>query len=88
MGGPENGNCPLLYAVKMSLRRCVGGSKKPQNTQRNIKMAPYQIQRKKLMGLELFKYYLKILLSFAPMKRFQLEKLTNTKKIISAPSIS
>ena len=40
MGGPENGNFPLLYVMKMSLRRWVGGSKKPQNTLRNIKMAP------------------------------------------------
>ena len=30
--GPENGNFPLLYVVKMSLRRWVGGSEKPQNT--------------------------------------------------------
>ena len=28
MGGPENGNFPLLYVMKMSLRRWVGGSKK------------------------------------------------------------
>ena len=32
VGGPENGNFPLLYVVKMSLRRWVGGSKKHQNT--------------------------------------------------------
>ena len=32
MGGPENGNFPLLYVVKMSLRRWVGEAKKPQNT--------------------------------------------------------
>ena len=32
VGGPENGNFPLLYVVKMSLRRWVGVSKKPQNT--------------------------------------------------------
>ena len=32
VGGPENGNFPLLYVVKLSLRRWVGGSKKPQNT--------------------------------------------------------
>ena len=32
VGGPENGNFPLLYVVKMSLRRWVGDSKKPQNT--------------------------------------------------------
>ena len=37
MGGPENGNFPLLYVVKMSLRRWVG-LKTPL---RNIKMAPY-----------------------------------------------
>ena len=40
MGGPENGNFPLLYVMKTSLRRWVGGSKKPQNTLRNIKMVP------------------------------------------------
>ena len=28
----DNGNFPLLYVVKMSLRRWVGGSKKPQNS--------------------------------------------------------
>ena len=32
VGGPENGNFSLLYVVKISLRRWVGGSKKPQNT--------------------------------------------------------
>jgi hypothetical protein len=32
VGGPENGNVSLLYVVKMSLRRLVGGSKKAQNT--------------------------------------------------------
>ena len=33
VGGPENGNFPLLYVMKMSLRRgWVGGSKKPQLT--------------------------------------------------------
>ena len=32
VGGPENGNFPLLYVVKMSLRRWVGGSKTLQNT--------------------------------------------------------
>ena len=32
VGGPENGNFPLLYVVKLSLRRQVGGSEKPQNT--------------------------------------------------------
>ena len=41
MGGPENGNFFLLYVVKMSLRRWVGGSKKPKSPLRNIKMAPY-----------------------------------------------
>jgi hypothetical protein len=32
VGGPDNGNFPLFYVVKMSLRRWVGGSKKPKNT--------------------------------------------------------
>ena len=40
MGGPEN--FPLLYLVKMSLRRWMGGSKKPQIALHNIKLAPYQ----------------------------------------------
>ena len=31
-GGSEKGNFPLLYVMKMSLRRGVGGSKKPPNT--------------------------------------------------------
>ena len=30
--GPENGNFPLLYVMKMSLHRGVGGSEKHQNT--------------------------------------------------------
>ena len=41
MGGPENGNLPLLYVEKMSLRRWVGGSKNLKTTLRNRKMAPY-----------------------------------------------
>ena len=43
MGGPENGNFPLLYVVKMSLCRWVGGSKPQKSLKtplRNIKMAP------------------------------------------------
>ena len=31
VGGPENGDFPLLYVVKMALHRWVGGSEKPQN---------------------------------------------------------
>ena len=42
MGGPENGNFPLLYVVKTSLRRWVGGSKKAKTPLRTIKMAPNQ----------------------------------------------
>ena len=41
--GPENGNFPLLYVLKMSLRRGVGGSKKAQTPLRNIKMVPKRI---------------------------------------------
>ena len=40
MGGPENGNFPLLYVVKMSF---VGGwvvQKRLKTPLRNIKMAP------------------------------------------------
>ena len=40
MGGPENGNFPLLYVVKMSLCRWVGGSKSLKTPLHNIKMAP------------------------------------------------
>ena len=40
VGGPENGNFPLLYVVKMFLRRWVGGSKSLKTPLRNIKMAP------------------------------------------------
>ena len=40
MGGPENGNFPLLYVVKMSLRRWVGASKSLKTPLRNIKMTP------------------------------------------------
>ena len=31
-GGPENANFFLIYLIEMSLRRGVGGSKKPHNT--------------------------------------------------------
>ena len=40
MGSPENGNFPLFYVVKMSLRKWAGGSKNPQTPLHNIKMAP------------------------------------------------
>jgi hypothetical protein len=33
--GPENGNFPLLYVIKIPLRRKTGGSKKPRNTLKN-----------------------------------------------------
>ena len=39
MGGPENGNFPLLYVVKMSLPRLVV-QKSLKTPLRNIKMAP------------------------------------------------
>ena len=39
LGGPENVNFLLLYVVKMSLRRWVGGSKK------NTSNHPYLIKR-------------------------------------------
>ena len=42
MGGPENGNFPLLYVVKMPLRRWVGGSKSFKTPLRNVEMAPKQ----------------------------------------------
>ena len=40
MGGPENGNFPLLYIVKMSLRRWVVQTSL-KTPLRNIKMAPF-----------------------------------------------
>ena len=39
-GGSENGDFPILYVLKMSLRRGVGGSKKAKTPLRNIKMVP------------------------------------------------
>ena len=40
MGGPENFNFPLLYVVKMSLRRWEVVQKSLKTPLRNIKMAP------------------------------------------------
>ena len=40
MGGPENGKYPLLYVVKISLRRWVVVQKSLKTPLRNIKMAP------------------------------------------------
>ena len=42
MGGPENGNFPLLYEVKMSLRREWVVLKSLKTSLRNIKMVPNQ----------------------------------------------
>ena len=51
-GGSENGNFPLLYAMKMPLRtRWVGGSKKPPNTLPNIKMVPKKVFNKELKDI-------------------------------------
>ena len=41
VGGPENGNFPLLYVVKMSLRIGWVVLKSLKTPLRNIKMAPY-----------------------------------------------
>ena len=38
--GTENGNFLLLYVLKMSLHRRVGGSKETKTPLRNIKMVP------------------------------------------------
>ena len=35
-----DGNYPLLYVLKMSLHRGVGGTKKPKQPLRNIKIVP------------------------------------------------
>ena len=40
VGGSENGNFHLLYAMKMSLHRGVGGSKQAKTPLLNIKMVP------------------------------------------------
>ena len=58
MGGPKNGNFPLLYVVKMSLRRWVGGSKNHKTPLRNIKMAPNSTTYEKLDLLSFVKDYL------------------------------
>ena len=42
MGGPENGNFPLLYVMKMSLRMGWVVLKSLKTPLRNIKMAPKQ----------------------------------------------
>ena len=41
MGGPENGNFPLLYVIKMSLHRGWVVLKSLKTPLRKIKMAPY-----------------------------------------------
>ena len=41
VGGPENGNFPLLYVMKMSLHRRWVVLKRLKTPLRNIKMAPY-----------------------------------------------
>ena len=40
VGGSENGNFPLPYELKISLRSGVGGSKRAKTPLRNIKMDP------------------------------------------------
>ena len=42
MGGPENGNFPLLYVMKMSLHKGWVVQKSLKTPLRNIKMAPYK----------------------------------------------
>ena len=41
----SNGNFPLLYVVKMSLRRRVWGSKKAKTPLRSIKIVPKLFQK-------------------------------------------
>ena len=43
MGGPEIGNFPLLYVIKMSLRRGWVVLKSLKAPLRNIKMVPYAL---------------------------------------------
>ena len=45
MGGPENGNFPLLYVMKMSLHRGWVVLKSLKTPLRNIKMVPYPTNR-------------------------------------------
>ena len=40
MGGPENGNFPILYVMKMSLRRELVALKSLKTPLRKVKMAP------------------------------------------------
>ena len=54
MGGPENGNFPLLYLTKMSLHRGWVVLKSLKTPLGNIKMAPYRID-----GLKKATSYLK-----------------------------
>ena len=60
MGGPESGNFPLLYVVKMWVVQ-----KSLKTPLRNIKMAPYrnlsleQIERKKYPPPKIDHYYVK-----------------------------
>ena len=42
MDGLKNGNFPLLYVMKMSLARGVGGSKSLKTPLRNIEIVPNQ----------------------------------------------
>ena len=48
MGGLENGNFPLLYVVKVSLRAVQKSLRTPL---RNIKMAPYLNSYQKIVTL-------------------------------------
>ena len=57
MGGPENGNFPLLYVVKMSLRRWVV-QKSLKTPLRNIKMALNQTKIIIEILIIYLKYYL------------------------------
>ena len=55
MGGPENGNFPLLYVVKTILRRWVGGSKSLKTPLTSKKMASNN--EKKLISLDNHQYF-------------------------------
>ena len=51
MVGPGNGNFPLLYLVKISLHRWVGGSRRLKTPLRSIKMAPYSKEKDEIPNI-------------------------------------
>ena len=67
----KNGNFPLLYVLKMSLCRGVGGSKKAKTPLRNIKMVPY-LHVLRVIAIDLLRVYTR---TFIPKWQFYLSIL-------------